>query len=81
MATKLYVAAKMFVDKRGWRYRVMEDYDGNLFRAFKAKYIKPGSHVWSSTTWLPWRETAAEAQADLDAWAKKKGMEECDEHD
>lgn len=67
--------AKVYGDHRGWRYKVMQ----GLSNTFKARYHKPDRAPgvgWRCVTTLPWRESESEAQADLDAWAKKKGMKE-----
>ena len=57
-------------DGRGWRYQVMAGLGGDTF---KARYNKPGKAGWKCVATLPWRASAAEAQADLDQMAKKKG--------
>lgn len=64
---------KMYTDKRGWMYRVMSGIGEN---AFKARYIKPDITGWKCVKTLPWRETFAEAQRDLDELAELKGWEE-----
>ena len=60
-------------DSRGWLYQVMAGIGGY---AFKGRYLKPGTLSWHCMTQLPWRNTKADAQADLDAYAAKKGWEE-----
>ena len=64
----------MWVDKRGWQYKVMPDLAGR----FRARYHKPDkqavSRGWKSCKNFFPRDTEAEAQADLDAWAQDKGM-------
>lgn len=60
-------------DSRGWLYQVMP---GLGDCAFKGRYLKPGALSWKCMPQLPWRNTKAEAQADLDAYAAKKGWEE-----
>ncbi|MEG1913307.1 MAG: hypothetical protein RR091_12575 [Cloacibacillus sp.] len=57
-------------DQRGWKYKVM----GGLGEStYKGRFNKPGKTGWHGLTRLPWRNTEEEAQADLDAYALKKG--------
>ena len=70
---------KVYEDKRGWQYKVMPGLGNDNF---KARYHRPETKKgrgWRCVTVLPWRKTEAEAQADLDAWAKKKGMQVIEE--
>ena len=70
--------AKVYEDHRGWRYKVMQ----GLSNTFKARYHKPDRAPnvgWKGVSALPWRESAEEAQADLDKWAKLKLMREVKE--
>ena len=60
-------------DSRGWLYQVMPGIGGH---AFKGRYLKAKTLSWHCMTQLPWRNTRKEAQADLDAYAAKKGWEE-----
>ena len=64
---------KQYRDSRGWRYQVMAGLEGC---AYKGWYLQPGMLSWRHMPQLPWRNTRREAQADLDAYAKKKGWEE-----
>ena len=64
---------KTYFDARGWIYRVMPGLGGDTF---KARYRKPDSSVWKCVATLPWRDTAEEAQADLDQLAARKGWRE-----
>lgn len=62
----------MYIDERGWKYKVMGGIGRN---SFKARYQKPEKHGdtgWKGVAALPWRETAEEAQVDLDEYARKK---------
>lgn len=66
--------SRTYVDARGWKYKVCPGL-GN--REFKGRY-QDAKHKGEWTGWkcmknLPWRQTEAEAQADLDAMAKSKG--------
>lgn len=63
----------VYRDSRGWTYKVMPGLGGD---SFKARYKKPGKGGWKCCSVLPWRDNEADAQADLDAWAKAKGMKE-----
>ena len=65
----------MYIDQRGWKYKVMR----GLGNTYKARYQKPdkhGSDGWHCVRSLPWRETAEEAQHDLDQYAAAKGWTE-----
>ena len=64
--------SKAYVDRRGWTYRVMPGLGGNTF---KARYCKPGATNWKCVSYLPWRDTAEKAQADLDEAAHTRGWE------
>jgi len=66
----------VYEDYRGWRYKVMR---GLGEKTYKARYHKPDSPEnsnWKCVGSLPWRDTEADAQVDLDKWAKEKGMKE-----
>ena len=62
-------APPTWVDHRGWRYRVMRGTGDNAWRACVKR---PGKASWRCVTALPWRDTEAEAQRDLDALARAK---------
>jgi hypothetical protein len=64
---------KTYIDKRGWRYKVMGGLGGS---DFKARYNKPGKIGWKCFTVLPWRNSFDEAQADLNTYAGKKVWKE-----
>ncbi|WP_317382504.1 hypothetical protein [Megasphaera stantonii] len=64
---------KKYRDARGWLYQVMPDGVGGY--TYKGQYLKPGAISWHRMSQLPWRNTKAEAQADLDAYAEQKGWE------
>ena len=65
-----------YIDARGWKYQVMSGISAN---SFKARYQKPDKDDpvsgWKGVAAVPWRETFAEAQADLDRLAKERGWE------
>ena len=63
----------MYVDQRGWKYKVMSGISGNTFKARYQKPEKTGTSGWKGLHAVPWRSTAEEAQVDLDAYAEKKG--------
>lgn len=67
------MTAKEYEDKRGWRFKVMGGLGGDTF---KARYNKPGKGGWHCVATLPWRGTVAEAEADLDAYARSHRMRE-----
>lgn len=64
---------KQYRDSYGCIYQVMPDGIGGY--AYKGQYLKPGSVSWHRIAQLPWRNTKAEAQADLEAYAEEKGWE------
>lgn len=67
---------KKYIDSRGWKYQVMNSFVDN---AYKARYQNPeksGNVGWKGLASVPWRNTAEEAQADLDQLAEKKGWKE-----
>lgn len=67
---------KNYIDKRGWKYKVMSGISGNTFKARYQKPEKSGSSGWKGLTTVPWRDNFDDAQADLNAYAKQKDMNE-----
>lgn len=65
---------RVYEDHRGWLYKVLPGLADNTY---KARYHHP-SHSpdtgWKCVRVLPWRESVAEAQEDLDRWATQHGM-------
>lgn len=59
----------VYEDSRGWKYKVMQ---GLGESSWKPRYQKPGKSGWKCCATFPWRQTAEEAQADLDIMASKK---------
>ena len=68
------IEMKIYVDDRGWKYRVMPGLGDNTY---KARYQKPGSKRWTCCPRLPWRGTSEEAEADLKLTARKKKLVRC----
>ena len=70
---------KTYIDNRGWRYRVMPGLGSD---EFKARYQKPEhngtDNGWKCVARLPWRNSAEEAQEDLDQLARKRGWKEAE---
>lgn len=64
---------KTYIDKRGWKYKVMPGLGENNF---KARYQKPGKTGWKCMKNLNWKKSFDEAQSDLNIMAKKKGWNE-----
>lgn len=64
---------KTYMDSRGWLYRVMCGIGAD---SYKARCNKPGGNGWKCCSFLPWRNSFDEAQADLNAHAEKKGWKE-----
>lgn len=64
---------KAYIDERGWKYKVMSGIGENTFKARYQKPDKQGSTGWKGLAAVPWRKSFDEAQADLNAHAKKKG--------
>lgn len=62
-----------YQDGRGWLYEV---HAGLGQDSWKASYKKPDRMGWHCvrSKYLPWRDTPAEAEADLQAYAEKKGL-------
>lgn len=60
----------VFEDRRGWTYFVRSGLGKNQFKMF---YLKPGKTSGHACRNLPWRETFAKAQEDLNALAIRKG--------
>ncbi len=68
----------VYVDDRGWRYKVH-----NYGPKYKALYRKAESLGWHGCRGkeFQWRQSAEEAQADLDAFAARKGLKEVKEEE
>ena len=62
----------VYQDHRGWKYRVMPGLGENMYKARYHKPDKPDNVCWRCYTKIPWRSTFDEAQADLDALARRK---------
>ena len=67
---------KVYIDNRGWKYKVMSGIGQDSFKARYQKPDKQGSDGWKGLAALPWRKTFDEAQADLNIYAKEKGWSE-----
>lgn len=67
---------KKYIDSRGQKYQVMGGIGPNTYKARYQKADRSGSDCWHGVRSLPWRNTAEEAQSDLDAMAEKKGWKE-----
>ena len=63
------MVAKIYLDARGWQYKVMP---GLGKGAYKGRYKKPERSGWHCMANMPWRTTVEEAQADLDEMARRK---------
>lgn len=64
---------KMYIDSRGWKYKVMQ---GLGESNFKARYQKPGKTGWKCMANMEWRKSFDEAQSNLNAMAKIKCWDE-----
>lgn len=64
---------KTYVDKRGWKYKVMSGIGED---AYKGRYQKPSKSGWKCMNNLEWRERFDQAQADLNTMAKLKEWKE-----
>ena len=68
---------KIYRDSRGWKYKVMA---GINCVSWKGRYQKPDRDDpyigWKCMRQLPWRNSKADAQADLDRLAEKNGWTE-----
>lgn len=70
---------RAWIDDRGWKYRVRSGIGGDAWKGFFQKDIHSGSAGWHAVRSLPWVSDVEKAQADLDAYAVRKGMEPWDE--
>ena len=61
---------KVYIDARGWRYRVMPGLGEHYF---KGRYNTPEGSGWHGMRQLPWRDNADAAQVDLDLLAQERG--------
>lgn len=68
---------KMYIDDRGWKYKVMSGIGQDSFKARYQKPEKHGNDGWKGLAAVPWRKSFDEAQSDLNAYAKRKGLSEC----
>lgn len=64
---------KVYKNKRGWRYKIMPGI--GIPMTYKARYNKPSSGSWKCVRTLPWRDTVAEAEKDLAAYAARHKMQ------
>lgn len=67
---------KIYSDARGWKYRVSPGLSGNSFKPF---FCKAGKHSYHACRQFEWRQTFAEAEADLEAYAAKRGWQVIEE--
>ena len=70
--------ARMYIDGRGWKYKVMPGIGGDCFKVGYQKPEKKGDTGWHRSTKqaFPWRETPEESREDLDLYAKRHGWKE-----
>jgi len=64
------MSEKVYIDNRGWKYKVMEDLAGR----FCPRYQKPGKTSWKTCHGFGHVGVREESEAALAAWAEKKGM-------
>lgn len=64
---------KMYIDQRGWKYKVLPGLGENTF---KARYCKPGKTGYHCCQRFPWRDSIEAAQVDLDNVAALRGWRE-----
>ena len=67
---------RKYIDRRGWKYKVMSGIGENTFKARYQKPEKNGETGWKGLACVPWRSTFDEAQADLNRVAQEKGWNE-----
>ena len=68
--------ARKYIDRRGWKYKVMGGIGGDTF---KARYQMPDwdkRKGWKGVRSLPWRPSFDEAQIDLDRMAQERGWKD-----
>ena len=61
---------KMYMDKRGWRYKARAGIGEDTFKVF---YCKPGKGGYHGCRQFEWRDSLEAAKADLDAYAEQHG--------
>ena len=62
----------VYIDSRGWRYKVMA---GLGHDTFKARYRKPEKNGYHCCRQFEWRSSFRAAQDDLDAYAMEHGWQ------
>ena len=63
---------KMYIDDRGWKYKVMGGIGGKYKIRFQTDR-QSGDVGWKGYPVIPWRDTLEDAEADLEDQAKKRG--------
>jgi hypothetical protein len=58
----------VYVDTRGWKYKVRSGIGGDTFKTF---YCKPGKSGYHGCHQFAWRDNPDAAQVDLDEYAKQ----------
>ena len=60
----------VYVDTRGWKYKVRSGIGGDTFKTF---YCKPGKSGYHGARQFSWCATFEEAQLNLDVCAERCG--------
>lgn len=63
----------IYRDEKGRLYKVQMEHTGEWKAKYYTKGLKKGTG-WRAVSGLQWRATEADAQADLNEYAKKKGL-------
>ena len=63
----------IYIDDKKRPYKVQMEHTGEWKAKYYTKGLKKGTG-WRAVAGLKWRDTEAEAQADLNEYAKKKGL-------
>ena len=65
----------LYIDSRGWKYRVMPGLGGEQYKARYQKPGKSGDTGWHGVASLPWRSDRDAAEVDLYEYALEHGMQ------
>lgn len=71
------MATKLYTDGRGWTYKVRPGLGHDCWKGF---YAKPGKG-YHACRQLKWHDNAADAEADLKAYAAAKGWDSITEEE
>lgn len=64
-----------FIDKNGWKYKVMPDAYGTHFKARRQPPRSHGERDWRAVPELGWKTEYDDAQRELNRFAARRRME------